>query len=90
MANEFGRWLGESNGKEMIASIFKDNNLTAAQAAAVVTTYCLLFDVKVDTMEWDKLIAWLWLDYGFIGTADGELENESLYSMDLSMSRFLI
>lgn len=55
----FGEWLGKSNGQTMIAECMKEN-ITEEQARAVVTTYCIIFDVEVDTREWDELMRYIW------------------------------
>ena len=55
MENEFGKWLGKSNGRTMISSIVNED-CTLAQFRAAVTTYCMLFHIEVDTKEWDDLI----------------------------------
>lgn len=52
----FGEWLGESNGKTMLADIGKQHNITKEQFRAAITTYCILFDVNVDTSRWDELM----------------------------------
>lgn len=52
--NDFARWLGSSNGKTMIYEVGKD--CTLDQFRTVVTTYCILFDVEVDTKAWDDLM----------------------------------
>ena len=56
----FGEWLGKENGKTMLAEVFKDG--TVNQAKAAITTYCCIFDIEVDTREWDELIRWTY-DY---------------------------
>ncbi len=58
----FGKWLGKSNGMAMLADIFQ-NGCTKSQAKAAVTTYCLLFDVKPDTDEWNDLMKWIYDHY---------------------------
>lgn len=62
MMNSFGKWLGESNGKAMISSVLEEN-VSQEQARAVVTTYCLIFGIEVDTAEWDELISYLYEHY---------------------------
>lgn len=54
----FGKWFGKSNGRNMLADVF-NTNPTKKQAKAAVTTYCILFDIEVDTREWDELIDWI-------------------------------
>ena len=54
---EFGRWLGKENGKELLRAVFAD--CTKEQARAALTTYCIIFDIEVDTVEWDDLIRWM-------------------------------
>jgi hypothetical protein len=58
----FGKWFGESNGRNMLADVF-NTDCTKKQARAAVTTYCILFGIEVDTWEWDKLISWIDEDY---------------------------
>ena len=57
---DFGKWLGKENGKTMLSTVFE--NCTKEQARAAVTTYCIIFGIQVDTMEWDELMRWI-LDY---------------------------
>jgi len=56
----FADWLGKENGKTMMAEIFGDGGSSPEQARASLTTYCYLFNVEVDTREWDELIRWLY------------------------------
>lgn len=58
---EFGRWLGTENGKSMLHEILK--YCTKEQARAAVTTYCILFRIEVDTLQWDELMTWIWEYY---------------------------
>lgn len=58
----FGRWLGEHNGESMLASAFGED-LTKEQARCVVTTYCILFDIEVDTRGWDDLMKYIYVHY---------------------------
>lgn len=58
---EFGRWLGTENGISMLNEILK--NCTKEQARAAVTTYCILFGIEVDTLQWDNLMTWIWECY---------------------------
>lgn len=53
--NEFGKWLGKSNGDAMLASVLTEN-ISEEQARAVITTYCIIFGITVDTNVWDELI----------------------------------
>lgn len=59
---DFGRWLRESNGKQMLSDIAKEN-VSSKQMRAAITTYCILFDINVDSREWDELMRWLWKYY---------------------------
>ena len=59
----FGEWLGKENGKEMLASVFTDYSCTEEQARAAITTYCVLFDINVDTSEWDELMKYMYEYY---------------------------
>ena len=70
---EFGRWLGTENGKSMLSAVF--DNCTNEQARAAVTTYCILFRIEVDTLQWDELMTWIWECYnGWFDTYE-ELDN---------------
>lgn len=53
--NEFGKWLGKSNGDAMLASVLVED-ITEEQARAAITNYCIIFGITVDTNEWDELI----------------------------------
>lgn len=78
---EFGKWLGKSNGKDMIADCLKED-ITYDQAACVVTTYCILFSINVDTKEWDDLMAYIWEYYNcWFATYE---------DMDRELAKFLI
>lgn len=57
----FGEWLGEYNGKEMLSNVLP--NATKEQARAAITTYCMIFDVEVDTREWDELMQFVYNGY---------------------------
>lgn len=52
---KFGEWLGENNGKSGLFEIL-NSDVTKEQARAAVTTYCVLFDIEVDTRRWDELM----------------------------------
>ena len=54
----FGKWLGAENGKEMLSAVF--DYCTKEQARAAVTTYCCIFDIEVDTKQWDDLMRWIY------------------------------
>ncbi len=58
---EFGKWLGESNGKEMLAAVFTHS--TKEQQRSALTTYCIIFGINVDTFEWDALIDYVYENY---------------------------
>ena len=64
MAEEtsFGKWLGKSNGMDMLSDILKED-ITMEQARAAVTTYCILFGIAVDTREWVELMQWIFECY---------------------------
>ena len=74
MSNSFGKWLGESNGKAMVYSIL-EADVTEEQARSAVTTYCLLFDVEVDTKEWDELINHIYECYNCWFDTKDEFDN---------------
>ena len=59
---EFGRWLGQSNGDEMLSTVLR-NDCTKEQARAAITNYCIIFGINVDTKEWDDLIRWAYDTY---------------------------
>ena len=59
---KFAKWLGESNGKTMLFEILNED-ISKEQARAAVTTYCILFDIEVDTARWDTLMAEIWSYY---------------------------
>ena len=59
---EFGKWLGQYNGKTMLSDCLQAN-ITAQQAVCVVTTYCIIFGIEVDTSDWDGLMAYIWEYY---------------------------
>lgn len=69
----FGKWLGESNGRNMLSDVF-NTNPTKKQARAAVITYCILFDVNVDTREWDELIDWIDENYNCWFNSRDELD----------------
>ena len=54
----FGKWLGAENGKQMLSAVF--DYCTKEQARAAVTTYCCIFDIEVDTRQWDDLMRWIY------------------------------
>lgn len=56
---EFGKWMGKSNGLAMVSDVL-NQDVTQEQARAVVTTYCILFGIEVDTAEWDHLMNHIW------------------------------
>lgn len=78
----FAEWLGESNGKDMLCELLAQYETTQDQAVACVTTYCLMFDIKVDTKKWDELIDYLYKHYNSWYDTKEE--------MDGDMCRFLI
>lgn len=57
---EFGKWLGKENAKAMISDL---SNNPVHQFRAAITVYCCLFDIEVDTMEWDELIDYYYEHY---------------------------
>lgn len=59
----FGNWLGKENGKTMLSEILADYTISEEQARATVTTYCILFEIQVDTKEWDDLMWWIYDNY---------------------------
>lgn len=69
----FGEWLGESNGKEMLANVFE--HCTKEQGRAALTTYCILFGVNVDTLEWDTLIDYVYEYYNNWADSKDEFDN---------------
>lgn len=48
-------WLGKSNGETILFDLLIQD-ITKEQARACVTTFCILFNIEVDTNEWDELI----------------------------------
>lgn len=78
----FGKWLGISNGKSMLADIFCEG-VSEQQARAAVITYCLLFGIEVDTKEWDDLIRWIFDNYM-------SWDFRSIDDFDLYMSEVLV
>ena len=56
--SNFGEWFGEYNGKNMLAAVLPD--ATKEQARAVITTYCMIFDIEVDTKGWDDLMVYVY------------------------------
>lgn len=81
MITDFGKWLGEENGKQMVREIFS-TDCTKEQARAAVTTYCLIFDIEVDTAKWDALIQELYEHY--------DCWFDSLEDIDEYMSELLV
>ena len=71
----FADFLGEYNGKEMIRAILLDNSVTKEQARAAVTTYCVLFDVEVDTRPWDDLMAEIFAYYNCFFSTYQEMDD---------------
>ena len=59
---EYGRWLGRENGDEMIRAVM-GNGCSKKQAKDVITTYCMIFGIEVDTKEWDDLMRWAYDTY---------------------------
>lgn len=61
----FGTWLGKENGKTMVGSAITESgcDLSKEQVRCVVTTYCILFDIEVDTYDWDELMRYIWEYY---------------------------
>lgn len=57
---EFGKWLGKENAKTMISEL---SDHSAHQFRAAITVYCCLFDIEVDTREWDELIDYYYEHY---------------------------
>lgn len=67
-------WLGESNGQSILYEILM-SDVTKEQARAAVTTYCILFDIIVDTNRWDNLIQVIWDYYNSWFDSKEELDN---------------
>lgn len=67
-------WLGESNGQTILYDILT-SDVTKEQARATVTTYCILFDIIVDTNRWDNLIQVIWDYYNSWFDSKEELDN---------------
>lgn len=63
MSMGFGEWLGKENGKEMMYEVFGDSGSSPEQARASLTTYCFIFNVEVDTKEWDELVRYFYDHY---------------------------
>ena len=59
---EFGKWLGRANGEVMVADCLKDD-CTAEQMKAVVTTYCIIFDVTPGSAAWNELLHMIYENY---------------------------
>lgn len=57
---EFGKWLGKENAKAMISDL---SDRSAHHFRAAITVYCCLFDIEVDTLEWDELIDYYYEHY---------------------------
>ena len=57
----FAKFLGKNNADTMLAELLE--NATKEQARAVVTVYCMLLDIEVDTLNWDYLIRDLFFTY---------------------------
>lgn len=55
------RRLGKSSGEVIIYALLPDS--TAEQARAVITTYCMFFDIEVDTYDWDNLMSEIYNNY---------------------------
>ena len=55
-------WLGESNGASMLYEILM-SDVSKKQARAAVTTFCILFNIEVDTEAWDRLIWNIYSNY---------------------------
>ncbi len=53
----------EKLGTTMILSVANRKYSTKEQIRAAVTTYCILFDVKVESKEWDDLIIYIYHHY---------------------------
>lgn len=71
---EFGKWLGQYNGKTMLADCLKAD-ITEDQAACVVATYCIIFGINVDTDLWDGLMAYIWEYYNSWFQTYEEMDN---------------
>ena len=56
--SNFGEWFGKYNGKNMLAAVLPD--ATKEQARAAITTYCMIFDIEVDTKDWDDLMVYVY------------------------------
>ena len=76
----FAKWLGVENGRAMLREAFED--ATKEQARCVITTYCILFDIEVDTMGWDDLMRYVYDYYN--------CWFDSFEEMDSYMCEFLV
>lgn len=76
---KFGEWLGESNGRNMLIDISLQD-VSKEQFRAALTTYCILFDIHVDTKRWDDLISDM---YEFYNSWICDAEEFDLYMSEL-------
>lgn len=70
----FAEWLGESNAKSGLFEIL-NSDISKEQARAAVTTYCIMFDINVDTKEWDDLMWEIYEFYNSWFTNFDEMDN---------------
>ena len=71
---KFCEWLGVSNGNTMLSELL-NSNISKEQARAVVTTYCLIFDIEVDTNRWDMLMESIYESYNSWFDSYDEMDN---------------
>ena len=68
---KLGEWL---DGNTMLSELL-NSDITKEQARAVVTTYCLIFDIEVDTIEWNTLIESIYDSYNSWFDSYDEMDN---------------
>lgn len=73
MMTRFGEWLGINNGKEMVADCLAD--CSKEQARAVITTYCIMFGIEVDTAGWSDIMQYVYDYYNSWFNDKDELDN---------------
>lgn len=78
---DFAKWLGKHNADTMLSDLLKEN-LTMEQFRAIWTTYCIMLDLRPDTLEYDGMLLDVYNYYWCFG-----VENYEKY--DLFMGELL-
>lgn len=59
---DFIAWLGKSNADTMLSELLMED-LTKEQFRAIWTTYCIMLDLRPDTVEYDNKLLEIYNNY---------------------------